>query len=112
MTRRRLVLIAVPLLLMLLLVGTCVTLAQRPRFGGGGMQDFGGDERRGVPDWKLDPRFKSDVFTFVRVEYDSSGGGRGGFGGGRRGGGRGGFGGLWVAAMGAAAGRPTFPTAT
>ena len=87
MTRRRLVLIAVPLLL--LLAGVCVTLAQRPRFGG--MQDFGGDERRGVPDWKLDPRFKSDVFTFVRVEYDS-GGGRGGFGGGRRGG-RGGFGG-------------------
>jgi hypothetical protein len=88
MTRRRLVLIAVPLLLFL--AGVCVTLAQRPRFGG--MRDFDGDERRGVPDWKVDPRYKSDVFTFVRLEYDS-GGGRG-FGGGRRGG-RGGFGGYY-----------------
>ena len=25
-------------------------------------------DRRGVPDWKNDERFKSDVFTFVRVE--------------------------------------------
>jgi hypothetical protein len=37
------------------------------------------EDRAGVPDWKVDPHFKSDVFTFVRVEYDSSwgrGGGR------------------------------------
>lgn len=34
-------------------------------------------DRGGVPDWKNDERFKSDVFTFVRVRY-SSGGGRGG----------------------------------
>jgi hypothetical protein len=87
MTRRRLVLIAVPLFL-IIVAGVCVTLAQRPRFGR--MQDFG-DDRRGVPDWKVDPRFKSDVFTFVRVEYDS-GGGRGYSG---RRGGRGGFGGYY-----------------
>lgn len=39
-------------------------------------------DRAGVPDWKVDAHFKKDVFTFVRVEYDSYWGG----GGGRRGG--------------------------
>jgi len=43
------------------------------------------EDRAGVPDWKIDEAFKDDVFTFVRVEYDSFGrGGR------RRGWGRGG----------------------
>jgi len=28
-------------------------------------------DRSGVPAWKVEERFKSDVFTFVRVEYDS-----------------------------------------
>lgn len=28
-------------------------------------------DRRGVPDWKVDEHFKNDVFTFVRIEYDS-----------------------------------------
>ncbi len=35
-------------------------------------------DRGGVPEWKNDERFKSDVFTFVRVRYSSYGGGRGG----------------------------------
>jgi hypothetical protein len=49
-------------------------------------------DRRGVPDWQPDPAFEHDVFTFVRIEYDSGGGyrggrSRGGWGGrGRRGG--------------------------
>lgn len=40
-------------------------------------------DRAGVPDWKVDSNFKSDVFTFVRIEYDSyrRGYGRGGGGG-------------------------------
>ena len=50
-------------------------------------------DRRGVPDWQPDPAFEHDVFTFVRIEYDSGrdywgGGGRRGRGG--RWGGRGG----------------------
>jgi hypothetical protein len=54
-------------------------------------------DRRGVPDWQLDPAFDQDVFTFVRIEYDSGGGFRGGgfddgFGGGRGGRSRGGWG--------------------
>jgi hypothetical protein len=28
-------------------------------------------DRSGVPDWVVDPNFKHDVFTFVRIEYDS-----------------------------------------
>jgi len=27
--------------------------------------------RNGVPDWEVDPRFKQDVFTFVRLRYNS-----------------------------------------
>jgi len=34
-------------------------------------------DRRGVPDWQPDPAFEHDVFTFVRIEYDSGGGYRG-----------------------------------
>src|SRR5271165_1894805 len=40
-------------------------------------------DRAGVPDWKIDERFKDDVFTFVRVQYSSyRGRGRWGRGGG------------------------------
>ena len=35
-------------------------------------------DRRGVPNWEVDPNFKSDVFTFVRIRYQSWGGGWGG----------------------------------
>ena len=37
-------------------------------------------DRRGVPNWDKDQEFKHDVFTFVRVEYSSWGGGRRGGG--------------------------------
>ena len=59
--------------------------------------------RGDVPDWELDKEFAQDVFTFVRIQYSSGYGGRGG---GRRGYG----GGFYGAAE--AAGRPTTPTAT
>src|SRR5688572_7370781 len=36
-------------------------------------------DRNGVPEWENDARFKSDVYTFVRVRYSSYG--RGGYGG-------------------------------
>ncbi len=81
--RRRLALLAAPALILATLAG--VSLAQR--FGGRGRRPPPApivEDRRGVPDWKVDDRFKEDVFTFVRIEYDSMGGGgrRGGFGGG------------------------------
>lgn len=48
------------------------------------------DDRAGVPNWTVDEHFKKDVFTFVRVEYDSFRGG------GFRGRGFGGRGGGWA----------------
>jgi hypothetical protein len=50
----------------------------RGRNRGGYGDRFDLSDRRGVPDWEVDPEFKSDVFTFVRVRW-------GGWG--RRGGG-------------------------
>jgi hypothetical protein len=98
---RRLILLAIPLLLA---IASGVAVAQ---FGGGGrrggMPQMSQDSRKGIPSWSNDARFKHDIFTFVRVEYSSGGGGRGfsgpfggmgqmgfqrrGGGGGRRGGG-------------------------
>lgn len=85
MSRRRLILVMIPCLLAIV-SGLCLgQFGRRPRPRPGVMPD----DRAGVPDWKVDDRFKSDVFTFVRVEYDSGGGGgyyrgRGGWGGGGR----------------------------
>jgi hypothetical protein len=50
---------------------------------GGGFRGFDGDavlpaDRNGVPTWEVDPGFKGDVFTFVRVRYSSNGGRRSG----------------------------------
>lgn len=45
-------------------------------FGGGyrsGLTDLSVD-RRGIPTWPVDPQFKSDLFTFVRIQYSSLGG--------------------------------------
>ena len=54
----------------------------RGRRGGGGyrssrVQDITVD-RNGVPTWEVDPNFKTDLFTFVRVRYNDGGWGRGG----------------------------------
>ena len=49
------------------------------RRGGGGYGGYRGDpdteltDRRGVPEWEVDPNFKADVFTFVRIKYSSWG---------------------------------------
>ena len=45
------------------------------------------EDRAGVENWKVDPKFRHDIFTFVRVEYNSGGG---------RGWGRRGWGGGWM----------------
>jgi len=74
----------------LLLVASLAGVALAQRYGRRPPPAPITEDRRGVPDWKVDERFKNDVFTFVRVEYDSGGGG-GGFGGGGRGRGRGGW---------------------
>ena len=82
MTRRRLILALIPLALAIV---AGATLGQMRFRRGGGPVEIP-EDRAGVPNWKVDERFKSDVFTFVRIQYDSMGG-RGG-----RGGGFGGYG--------------------
>lgn len=89
-TRRRIRRATAALALGLALLGTAAAARQWGRGGG----EMPGD-RAGVPDWEIDEQFPEDVFTFVRVEYDSAWGGGfgggfpdGGFGGGRFGGGR------------------------
>jgi hypothetical protein len=39
--------------------------------GGGGRRPL--PDRSSFPSWNIDPNFRSDVFTFVRVEFDSYG---------------------------------------
>jgi hypothetical protein len=52
-------------------------LANRAAPQGGMYWERGADgrpeivDRGGVPTWEIDPQFKSDVFTFARVEYSS-----------------------------------------
>ncbi len=82
MTRKRLILSAFACVL-------AITggLALGQRFRGPRHSPYDGipADRAGVPGWEADARFKDDVFTFVRVQYDSHGrgGGRGwGWGGG------------------------------
>ena len=50
-----------------------ITSAQWRGGRGRGMPD-----RSEYPTWEIEQGFKSDVFTFVRVEYDSGYSGRGG----------------------------------
>ena len=73
MTRRRLILLAIPCLLAAV-AGLAVAqyrgrLRRRPVPARRHLPA----DRAGVPNWKIDERFKNDVFTFVRVEYDSGG---------------------------------------
>jgi hypothetical protein len=69
---------------LLVLCLSCAVLAQWGGGGGrrwrqrGGMSQDGADvvaptpaERNGVPEWDVDPHFKSDVFTFIRIRYHS-----------------------------------------
>jgi hypothetical protein len=79
MTRRRSILAAA---VAVLAIASGAALAQRGFRGG--YRGVMPDDRAGVPNWKVDERFKHDVFTFVRVQYDSGGGGYGrrGWGGG------------------------------
>ena len=71
MRRRNVIL----LLLIAIVVMAGVTVGQR-RWRG--RERWDPDDRRGVDDWEIDQDFKKDVFTFVRIRYDSDGRGWGG----------------------------------
>lgn len=68
---RRLLVIAV-----LIASGLSVAVAQRGRYGWGRRGRTMGphNERNGVPTWEVNQDFPGDLFTFVRIRYDSVGG--------------------------------------
>lgn len=65
-------------LVVALTVVACVTFASTVAQFGGGRGRYRRSyvegvrpDRQGVPDWKLDEDFEDDVFTFVRIRYNS-----------------------------------------
>ncbi|CAN5440011.1 DUF4159 domain-containing protein [soil metagenome] len=70
MATKRWALLAIPCVILL---AAGALLAQRGRSFPGRLPA----DRAGVANWDNDARFKHDVFTFVRVQYDSAYGGRG-----------------------------------
>jgi hypothetical protein len=70
MARRKTSVIGV---LLLSLLTTGVVFAQRGWYRGRDIEVG----RNGVPDWEVDERFPGDLFTFVRIRYDSYGRGGG-----------------------------------
>jgi hypothetical protein len=75
MTRKRMTLTLIPLALTL---AAGLAIGQRYRRSSPVAIP---EDRAGVPNWTVDEKFPGDVFTFVRIQYDSMGGG--GWGGGR-----------------------------
>jgi Domain of unknown function (DUF4159) len=59
-----------------LILAAGLALAQRGRYSREVRPEF--VDRGGVPVWKNDEHFKTDVFTFVRIRYNSNGDYRGG----------------------------------
>lgn len=65
-------------LVVLVTAGAIAQFGGYRRYGRGPQYSVGQrPDRRGTPDWKLDEKFKSDVFTFCRIRYSSYGGRRG-----------------------------------
>lgn len=60
------------------IVVTAIAVAQRGRYRMSPRREL--VDRNGVPEWQINADFPHDVFTFVRIEYDSSWGGRWGGG--------------------------------
>ena len=67
---RKLVLGLVVSLLLSAMFSLFVTAQQWGRRRGGDWQSVG---RNGVPTWEVDKQFSKDMFTFVRIKYDSGG---------------------------------------
>lgn len=62
------------LVLALAILLSAAAVAQRGRFRNRRFQGNMTGDRRGVPDWENDDELKDDVFTFVRIKYNSYGG--------------------------------------
>lgn len=62
----------------LFVASSVAVLAQQRGFGGQGGRQPGRfrppvdlNDRNGVPEWEVDPHFRSDLFTFIRIEWKS-----------------------------------------
>jgi len=64
--------------LLLLALFSMIVVAQQQWGRRGRTRDWQSVGRDGVPTWEIDKPFVKDLFTFVRIKYDSSGYGRGG----------------------------------
>ena len=60
---------------LVVLMSLCVLAQQQRR---GRQRDWRSEGRGGVPTWEVDSKFSKEVFTFVRIKYQSHGYGRGG----------------------------------
>ena len=70
--KRSLTVVMLTGLLVLVTAGAIAQFGGYRRYGRGPYFDpTQRPERRGTPDWKLDEKFKSDVFTFCRIRYSS-----------------------------------------
>lgn len=58
-------------LLLLAVVTVFFSSHSEAQFGSGRMQRALSGDRNGVPTWEIDTPFKDDLFTFVRVRYNS-----------------------------------------
>lgn len=69
-------------LFLLVAVASGMGMIQDPFGGGRGSRRSGRPpvavDRSAYPTWEIEKRFEKDVFTFVRIQYDSMGYGRGG----------------------------------
>jgi hypothetical protein len=64
-------------IVLVVLLFSMAAIAQQ-RWRGGRQSNWKGAGRGDIPTWEVDPKFKKDLFTFVRIKYDSHGYGRGG----------------------------------
>jgi hypothetical protein len=65
--------LVIPAVCLVALVVSALSFAQWSGRRGRSRGSLDPSNRGGVPTWEVDPRFKSDVFTFVRIQFDSWG---------------------------------------
>jgi hypothetical protein len=76
-TRQRMLTLGGFTVVILLVISLGSVLVANPQWGRRS-RDWRQVGREGIPSWEVEKKFSKDVFTFVRIKYDSSGYRRGG----------------------------------
>jgi hypothetical protein len=76
-TRQRMLTLGGFTVVILLVISLARVLVANPQWGRRS-RDWRQVGREGIPSWEVEKKFSKDVFTFVRIKYDSSGYRRGG----------------------------------